>query len=84
MSKGDLIEMSGKIIDAMGGGQYSIEIPNESGGEPSVVRGQLSGRLRRHHIRVLPGDTVTVAVSPYDLTHGLIVYRGVRQAPRNS
>jgi len=40
------------------------------------VRAQLSGKLRRHHIRVLPGDDVVVSVSPYDLTHGLITYRG--------
>lgn len=72
MSKGDLLEMEGVIQDALGGGQYTIKV--DQGG--AVVRAQLSGRMRRHHIRVLPGDRVRVAVSPYDLTHGLIVYRG--------
>jgi translation initiation factor IF-1 len=72
MSKGDLLEMEGVIQDALGGGQYNIKV--DQGG--AVVRAQLSGRMRRHHIRVLPGDRVRVAVSPYDLTHGLIVYRG--------
>ncbi len=72
MSKGDLLEMEGVIQDALGGGQYTIKV--DQGG--AIVRAQLSGRMRRHHIRVLPGDRVRVAVSPYDLTHGLIVYRG--------
>lgn len=72
MSKGDLLEMEGVIQDALGGGQYTIKV--DQGG--ALVRAQLSGRMRRHHIRVLPGDRVRVAVSPYDLTHGLIVYRG--------
>jgi|GEM_PF-342879 len=72
MSKGDLLEMEGCIQDALGGGQYTIKV--DQGG--AIVRAQLSGRMRRHHIRVLPGDRVRVAVSPYDLTHGLIVYRG--------
>jgi translation initiation factor IF-1 len=72
MSKGDLLEMEGAIQDALGGGQYTIKV--DQGG--AIVRAQLSGRMRRHHIRVLPGDRVRVAVSPYDLSHGLIVYRG--------
>lgn len=72
MSKGDLLEMEGVIQDALGGGQYNIKV--DQGG--AIVRAQLSGRMRRHHIRVLPGDRVRVAVSPYDLSHGLIVYRG--------
>lgn len=72
MSKGDLVEMEGVVQEALGGGQYRIKLTQ---GEVSV-RAQLSGRMRRHHIRVLPGDAVRVAVSPYDLSHGLIVYRG--------
>jgi translation initiation factor IF-1 len=71
MSKGDLLEMEGVIQDALGGGQYNIRVEGSA-----IVRAQLSGRMRRHHIRVLPGDRVRVAVSPYDLSHGLIVYRG--------
>jgi translation initiation factor IF-1 len=71
MSKGDLIEMPGTITDALGGGQYSIQL--EAG--DTIIRGRLSGRMRRFRIRVLPGDRVRVAVSPYDLSHGFIVYR---------
>lgn len=72
MSRGDLLELEGTIVDALGGGQYAIVV--DQGG--ATVRAQLSGRMRRFHIRVLPGDRVRVAVSPYDPSHGLIVYRG--------
>ena len=71
MPKSDLLEMEGVVQDSLGGGQYSIKINQGD----SVVRGILSGRMRKNHIRVLPGDNVRVAVSPYDLTHGLIVFR---------
>jgi translation initiation factor IF-1 len=71
MSRGDLVEITGKITDALGGGQYRVQVD-----EADVsVRGRLSGRMRRHRIRVLPGDRVRVALSPYDLTHGFIVFR---------
>ncbi len=73
MSKGDLIEFAGKIVQAMGGGWYKIELDAEAA---DTIRAKLSGRLQKHHIRVLPGDDVTVSVSPYDLTHGIITYRG--------
>jgi translation initiation factor IF-1 len=71
MPKGDLVEMEGVVADALGGGQYQIQLE----GQATLVRAQLSGRLRRNHIRVLPGDRVRVSVSPYDMTHGLISYR---------
>lgn len=76
MSKGDLIEVEGIVTDAMGGGQYKVKT---EGGE---IRAQLSGKLKLHHIRVLPGDIVTVGVSPYDLTHGIITYRGRKRPER--
>lgn len=71
MSRGDLIEIRGRVTDALGGGQYRIKLDE---GDVNV-RGKLSGRMRRHRIRVLPGDRVKVALSPYDLTHGFIVFR---------
>ena len=71
MSRGDLIETTGRVTDALGGGQYRIQLDQ---GDVSV-RGRLSGRMRRHRIRVLPGDRVKVALSPYDLSHGFIVFR---------
>lgn len=72
MPKDDHIEVRGKIIDAMGGGQYQIQLDNS---EKSEIRAQLCGKMKKAHIRVLPGDRVTVSLSPYDLTHGIITYR---------
>jgi translation initiation factor IF-1 len=54
----------------MAGGQFRVE--SERGQQ---FFAKISGRMRRFHIKVIPGDRVTVAVSPYDPTHGLIVYR---------
>ena len=71
MSKGDLIEFEGTVKDALGGGQYLIELDANG----SDVRGRLSGRMRRFRIRVMPGDRIRIALSPYDLTHGFIVFR---------
>lgn len=71
MSRGDLLEVTGKITDALGGGQYRVALDDAN----TTVRGRLSGRMRRFRIRVLPGDRVKVALSPYDLTHGFIVFR---------
>lgn len=70
MPKEDLVEVEGVVEEALGGGQYSVAT------EGGSVRARLSGRLKQNHIRVLPGDVVTVGVSPYDLTHGIITYRG--------
>ncbi len=84
MPRDDLIEMRGKILDAMGGGKYKIQTEGQDGNEGSKVIAQLAGRLRRHTIRVLPGDTVLVSVSPYDLSNGLITYRGDQRPQRRS
>ena len=54
----------------LGGGKYSIMLDNER-----TITAQLSGRMRRFRIRVIPGDRVQVGVSPYDPTHGFITYR---------
>lgn len=70
MPRDDLIETEGQIEDALGGGQYSIRT---SSGQ--IVRAKVSGKLKKNHIRVLPGDLVKVSVSPYDMTHGIITFR---------
>lgn len=70
MSKGDLIEIEGAVQSALGGGQYSVLTD-----DGVTVRARLSGKTRRNHIRVLPGDRVRVAVSPYDMSHGMITWR---------
>ena len=75
LPKDDLIEFDGRVADALGGGQYQIDIDSDTG--TTTVRARLSGKMKKNHIRVLPGDAVRVAVSPYDMSHGLITRRGL-------
>ncbi len=70
MASDDLIEIDGVIKEVFPGGNFLVE--TEAGTE---VHAHLAGKLRRFHIRVVLGDRVTVAVSPYDLTKGRIVFR---------
>lgn len=70
MSRSDHLELQGTVSDVFAGGNFRVQ--TEAGSE---VRAQLGGRLRKNRIRILLGDRVTVRLSPYDLTHGLIVYR---------
>ncbi|MBP1687369.1 MAG: translation initiation factor IF-1 [Candidatus Binatia bacterium] len=71
MSRDDLLQIPGTVTEMLAGGHFRIR--GEKGRE-FIAR--ISGRLRRFHIKVIPGDRVTIAVSPYDPTHGLIVHRG--------
>ena len=66
----DHIKLDGTITEVFAGGQF--EVNTDSGAK---VRAQLCGRMRKYRIRVILGDRVTVALSPYDLTHGMIVFR---------
>lgn len=66
----DHIKLEGVVTNVFAGGQFEIE--TDAG---TKVRAQLCGRMRKFRIRVILGDRVTVALSPYDLTHGMIVYR---------
>lgn len=70
MAKDDLAQLEGKIVDAGAGGLYKVSLDN---GVEIVAR--LCGKMRRFNIRVVVGDKVTVGVSPYDPTNGLILYR---------
>lgn len=70
MSKDDLIRIEGKVSDASGGGNYTILLDNGH-----TITARLSGKMKRFKIRIIVGDRVTVGVSPYDPTHGLIVHR---------
>lgn len=69
MSKSDVIEAQGKVIDLIPGGKFKVEL---DGGHEVVAH--VSGKMRVNNIRILPGDTVVIELSPYDLTHGRIVY----------
>lgn len=70
MSAEDLIEIDGTVKEVFPGGNFLVE--TEAGTE---VHAHLAGKLRRFHIRVVLGDRVTVAVSPYDLGRGRIIFR---------
>ncbi len=70
MSRDDLIKIEGKVVDATGGGNYKILLDNGN-----TIFARLSGRMKRYKIRIILGDMVTIGLSPYDLNHGLIVYR---------
>ena len=70
MSKNDVIETQGKVIDLIPGGKFTVEL---DGGH--IVEAHVSGKMRVNNIRILPGDTVVIELSPYDLTHGRITYR---------
>jgi translation initiation factor IF-1 len=70
MSRDDLANLDGFVVDAAAGGLYKVELENKV-----VIQAKLCGKMRRFNIRVVVGDKVTVGVSPYDPTHGLIMYR---------
>ncbi|HPF83229.1 MAG TPA: translation initiation factor IF-1 [Bacilli bacterium] len=70
MAKDDTIEVQGKVIEVKPGGIFNVELENKH-----TVIAHVSGKIRMNYIRILPGDTVTVELSPYDLTRGRITYR---------
>ena len=70
MAKEDLIEMNGKVIETLPNTTFRVELENGHD-----VTAHISGKMRKHYIRIVPGDKVRVALSPYDLTRGRIIYR---------
>ena len=66
----DVIRMEGKVTEALPNAVFRVELENGH-----KVLAHVSGRMRMHFIRILPGDAVTVELSPYDLSRGRIVYR---------
>ena len=69
MSKNDIIEAQGKVVELLRGGSFKVEL---EGGH--IIEAHVSGKMRVNNIRILQGDTVVVELSPYDLTHGRITY----------
>ena len=70
MSKQDLLEFKGKVIDLLPNAMFRVKLENDH-----IVTAHASGKLRKNRIRVLQGDNVTVEVTPYDLTKGRIIFR---------
>ena len=73
MAKGDVIEIEAIVKQALPNAMFRLEI--ELGEKKHEIIGHISGKMRRHYIRITPGDKVLVEMSPYDLTKGRIVYR---------
>lgn len=70
MAKDDVIEVEGKVVEVLPGSKFKVELENKH-----TVLAHVSGKIRMNYIRILPGDTVVVELSPYDLTRGRITYR---------
>ena len=71
MSKEDTIQMEGEVIQALPNTTFRVKLKNGH-----VMTAHISGKMRKHYIRILTGDTVTVELTPYDLSKGRIIFRG--------
>ncbi|NLX82481.1 MAG: translation initiation factor IF-1 [Clostridiales bacterium] len=70
MSKSDVIEIEGKVVEALPNAMFSVELANGH-----RIMAHISGKMRMNFIRIYPGDRVTIELSPYDLTRGRITWR---------
>lgn len=70
MGKQDVIEIEGVVEDTLPNAMFKVKLENGH-----VILAHVSGKIRMHYIRILPGDRVTVEISPYDLTRGRITFR---------
>ena len=71
MSKEDHIELKGRVVETLPNTMFRVELENGH-----VITAHISGKMRKNYIRILTGDTVTVEMTPYDLSKARIVYRG--------
>ena len=70
MAKSDVIEVEGKVLEVIPGGNFKVELSNGH-----VIEAHVSGKMRMNYIRIAPGDKVMIELSPYDLTRGRITFR---------
>lgn len=70
LSKSDMIEMEGKVVEALPNAMFQVELQNGH-----QILAHISGKMRMNFIRIYPGDKVTIELSPYDLTRGRITWR---------
>lgn len=70
MAKEEPITVQGKVVDTLPNAMFKVELENKH-----QILAHISGKMRMHFIKILPGDKVTVELSPYDLTRGRIIYR---------
>jgi translation initiation factor IF-1 len=66
----EVIKLTGKVLEALPNAQFRIELENGH-----VIIGHISGKMRKHYIRLVPGDTIEVELTPYDLSKGRITFR---------
>ena len=71
MSKEEALQIDGEVVDTLPNTTFRVKLQNGH-----VVTAHISGKMRKHYIRILTGDTVTVEMTPYDLSKGRITYRG--------
>ncbi|MFC1512478.1 translation initiation factor IF-1 [bacterium] len=71
MTKEEKIEVHGKVLEALPNAMFKVELENGH-----QILAHISGKMRMHFIKILPGDTVKIELSPYDLSRGRIIYRG--------
>jgi translation initiation factor IF-1 len=80
MAKEEVMQYQGRVVQALANTQFRVRLDN---GHEIIAH--IAGRMRKHFIRILPGDIVTVAISPYDVNKGRITYRGpLRQATQEA
>ncbi|MCK5162240.1 MAG: translation initiation factor IF-1 [Desulfobacula sp.] len=70
MAKEEAIKVDGKVLETLPNAMFKVELENKH-----VLLAHISGKMRMHFIKILPGDRVTVEISPYDLSRGRITYR---------
>ena len=70
MSKEDNIEVEGRVVETLPNAMFKVEL-----GNGQIILAYVSGKMRMHFIRIIPGDKVKVEISPYDLSRGRIIYR---------
>ena len=71
MAKEEAIQMEGEVVETLPNTTFRVKLQNDH-----IVTAHISGKMRKHYIRILTGDKVTVELTPYDLSKGRIVYRG--------
>ena len=76
MAKEDLIEMAGEVLEVLPDARYRVKLENGH-----VLIAYTNGKMRKHHIRILAGDKVSLELSPYDLTKGRITFRHIDGRP---
>jgi translation initiation factor IF-1 len=70
MAKEDIIKQDGEVTEALSNANFKVRLENGH-----IILATISGKMRMHYIRILPGDKVSVEMSPYDLSRGRIIYR---------